>query len=63
MDIEEYIALNIEEDLSLEKIAEEFNYAPYYLSRKYKEEKGMSLPSFIKKSKMTPSDYRAQNPS
>ena len=62
-ELEEYLQLNIEEDLSLEHIAKEFNYTPYYLSRKYKEEKGMTLFHFLKELRLNRSLMYLENTS
>ncbi len=52
VDVEEYIILNIENDIDLEKLAAEFDYTPYYFSHKYKKEKGLSIQTFIKLEKL-----------
>lgn len=61
IDLEDYIELNIEEELSLEKIAKEFQYTPYYLSRKYKEEKGITIQEFIKKTRLNRARFFLSN--
>ena len=43
----DYIITHMEDDLSATILADQFGYTPYYLSRKFKTETGMSLPSYI----------------
>lgn len=49
----DYVMLHADEDLSLELIADQTGYAPYYLSRKFRAEVGDSLPDYIRKAKLS----------
>ncbi|MDD3240175.1 MAG: AraC family transcriptional regulator, partial [Lachnospira sp.] len=42
-----YISLNLSEDINLNSIAEAVNFSPSYISRKFKEEVGTTLPKYI----------------
>lgn len=42
-----YIELNVEEDFSISDLAARAGYTKYYLSRKFEEETGVSLNSYI----------------
>jgi len=44
----EYIELHAEEELQLERLAKHVGYSSYYLSRKFKEEMGVSISRYIK---------------
>ncbi len=44
----EYVSLHLTEDLETESLASRFGYTTYYLSRKFKEETGKTLNSYIK---------------
>lgn len=44
----EYILQHIESDLALEDVSAYVNYTPYYFSRKFKREMGMSINQYIK---------------
>ncbi len=48
----DYIALHIDEKLSLSKIASRIGYSDYYLSRKFKQETGTSINDYIKTAKI-----------
>jgi AraC-like DNA-binding protein len=50
--IEKVIMTNLEEDLSLEFIAEKVFLSPKYISRIFKEEKGINITQFITDSKL-----------
>ena len=52
IEAQDYITLNIEEDVSLKKLAKKFHYTEYYFSRKFREECGVSVGEYIKRSKM-----------
>ena len=47
-----YISLNLSEDISLYSIAEAVNFSPSYISRKFKEEVGKSLSTYITEQRM-----------
>lgn len=42
-----YIEDNLEKQLSLEKIAQEFNYSKFYIARIFKEHAGVTLYKYI----------------
>lgn len=44
----DYIELHAEQELKLGDLAKQVGYSPYYLSRKFKEEMGMSISTYIK---------------
>lgn len=48
----DYIAVHIKDEISLETLAKEMNYTPYYLSRKFKEETKMELRIYIRQTRM-----------
>ncbi|EKQ56701.1 MAG: DNA-binding domain-containing protein, AraC-type [Clostridium sp. Maddingley MBC34-26] len=48
----EYILLHIDEDISIEDVANHCNFSKYHFSRMFKEETGVSIYSFIKRIKM-----------
>ena len=48
----DYIELHVEEKLSLERLAKHIGYVEYYLSRKFKEETGVSVNDYIKFAKI-----------
>ena len=43
-----YIEKNLENDLTLEKIAKEFHYSKFYLERMFKEHTGQTLYQYLK---------------
>ncbi len=47
-----YIQFNLSEDLTPAQIAEAVNFSPAYISRRFKEEVGMSLNAYIYKRRM-----------
>ena len=47
----DYITLHIEEKLTLSDIASRIGYSDYYLSRKFKQETGVSINDYIKTAK------------
>ena len=53
----DYVMLHADEDLSLELIADQTGYTPYYLSRKFRSEVGDSLPEYIRKAKLSRVKY------
>lgn len=48
----DYISLHAEEKLNLELLASRFGYTKYYLSRKFKQETGMSIRKYINSCKI-----------
>ena len=48
-----YISLNLSEDITQYNIAEAVNFSPGYISRKFKEEVGMSITSYISEQRVT----------
>lgn len=44
----DYIELHLEEELSLELLAQEVGYAPFYLSRKFKQEMNCTVGEYIR---------------
>lgn len=48
----DYIALHIDEKLSLSEIAGRIGYSDYYLSRKFRQETGTSINDYIKTAKI-----------
>ena len=48
----EYIALHIDEKLSLSELASRIGYTDYYLSRKFREETGVGIGDYIKSAKI-----------
>lgn len=42
-----FISLNLSEDITLNSIAEAVNFSPSYISRKFKEEVGLTLPKYV----------------
>lgn len=48
----DYIALHIDEKITLSEIASRVGYSDYYLSRKFKEETGASINDYIKNAKI-----------
>ena len=44
----DYMDLHYAQDLSLATLAERVGYSEYYLSRKFKEEMGISISSYLK---------------
>ena len=48
----DYIYLHTEEKISLAKLAKRFGYVDYYLSRKFKQETGVSINDYIKTAKI-----------
>ena len=47
-----YIEENLELELTLEKIAKEFNYSKFYLARTFKEDMGCTLYRYIRKRRL-----------
>ena len=43
----EYIETHLEDDLSLDKIAEELNYSKFYIARAFAEKTGISVYKYI----------------
>lgn len=43
----DYILTHMEDDLSATVLSQQFGYTPYYLTRKFKAETGISLPQYI----------------
>ena len=43
-----YIEKHLEEDLSLEKIAEALNYSKFYIARAFKENTGYTLYKYVR---------------
>lgn len=54
----EYIMNHIEEDISIEDVADYCHFSKYYFSRVFKEETGESIYSFIKKVRLEQSAFR-----
>ncbi len=48
----EYIISHLNDDLTLDRVAERFHFSKYYFSRMFKEETGESVYAFIKRCKM-----------
>ena len=48
----DYIKMHLAEPLDIGVLAERLNYAKYYLSRRFKEETGESINSYIKKARI-----------
>lgn len=48
----DYIKSHILSELSVEKMAEEFGYTPYYFTKKFYKEMGMRVTDYIKQSKI-----------
>ena len=48
----DYIQMHLAEPLDIGVLADRLNYAKYYLSRKFKEETGLSVNSYIKKTRI-----------
>lgn len=48
----EYILQHIDEDISIEDVANHCNFSKYYFSRMFKEETGVSIYAFIKRIKI-----------
>lgn len=53
-----YILKHIEEELTIEQVAEHCHFSKYYFSRIFKEETGESVYAFIKRIKMEQSAFR-----
>lgn len=53
--IQEYIELNINEELTLQVIAKAFNYSPYHISRMFKRILGINIFDYIRKIRLTES--------
>lgn len=56
----DYIIGHLEENISIEDVADHCNFSKYYYSRIFKEETGVSLYAFIKRMKMNQSAIRIQ---
>lgn len=54
-EIQTYIIDHIDEALSLQKIAKAVNYSPYYISRLFKRNVGISLFEYVRKIRLTES--------
>ncbi len=54
----DYILLHIEDDLSLEIVAEHCHFSKYYFSRIFKEQTGESVYGFIKRVRLQQSAFR-----
>ena len=52
IEVQDYISLHIEENVSLKELAKKFHYTEYYFSRKFKEESGIGIGEYIKKKRM-----------
>ncbi len=48
----DYILLHIEDDLSLEMVADHCHFSKYYFSRIFKEQTGESVYGFIKRTRL-----------
>ncbi len=48
----EYILQHVDEDISIEDVANQCNFSKYHFSRMFKEETGTSIYSLIKRIKM-----------
>lgn len=48
----DYIKSHVLSELSVEKMAEEFGYTPYYFTKKFHKEMGMRVTNYIKQSKI-----------
>ena len=48
-----YIEQHIEEDLSLDKIAEALNYSKFYIARTFAEETGCTIYKYIQGRRLT----------
>ncbi|EKN42625.1 AraC family transcriptional regulator, partial [Clostridium botulinum CFSAN001627] len=48
----EYILQNIDEEISIEDVANHCNFSKYHFSRMFKEETGVSIYAFIKRMRM-----------
>lgn len=48
----EYIDLHIEDELSLTAVAQRMGYAEYYLSRKFKQEMGVSFKEYLRSARI-----------
>lgn len=51
--IVDYIEKHLEEDLSLDKIAEDLNYSKFYLARTFSEKTGGTIYKYIKGRRLT----------
>ncbi len=54
----DFIFFHIDEELSVEQIAEFCGYSKFYLSRLFKTETGESIYSFIKRARIEESAWR-----
>ena len=54
----DYILLHIEDDLSLEMVADHCHFSKYYFSRIFKEQTGESVYGFIKRTRLQQSAFR-----
>lgn len=53
----DYIETHSDEELSIDFLAKKSGYSTYYLSKKFKEEVGISINSYIKKSRIKRASY------
>ena len=53
----QHINLHINENLSLDELAQRFNLSKFYLTRRFKELTGLSLHQFIVKKRLTRARY------
>ena len=53
----DYIEIHSDEELSIHFLAQKSGYSPYYLSKKFKEEVGISINSYIKKIRIKRASY------
>lgn len=51
--IADYIETHMDEDLSLDKIADAFNYSKYYIARTFNKETGCTIYKYIKGRRLT----------
>lgn len=46
--LEKYLDENFQKDISLESLSEKFHFSPTYLSRKFHQDKGLTINSYLK---------------
>ena len=56
--IVDYIEKHLEEDLSLDKIAEDLNYSKFYIARIFSEKTGGTIYKYIKGRRLTIAAYK-----
>lgn len=56
--IVDYIEKHLEEDLSLDKIAEDLNYSKFYISRIFSEKTGGTIYKYIQGRRLTIAAYK-----